>query len=159
MPTKVQSPVSRPGSRVGSGQPFSPGAFSNPSRGDRGRRDTGNNAPEPSYEPAGQRARDRRDEEQQEQQRRDRQRDAEEQQNEERWQQAHAVASANSEPEMPERQERERADSLASNVFGLIKRMYRRSRSHTSSKLSPRAATGDPCRRQSQLQQPTAAAR
>ena len=30
---EVQSPVTRPGSKVGSGQPKSPGAFSNPSRG------------------------------------------------------------------------------------------------------------------------------
>jgi hypothetical protein len=35
MPEKeVQSPVSRRGSKVGSGQPLSPGARSNPSRGD-----------------------------------------------------------------------------------------------------------------------------
>ena len=34
MPEKeVCSPVSRPGSKVGSGQPLSPGARSNPSRG------------------------------------------------------------------------------------------------------------------------------
>ena len=34
MPEKeVCSPVSRPGSKVGSGQPMSPGARSNPSRG------------------------------------------------------------------------------------------------------------------------------
>jgi hypothetical protein len=30
---EVCSPVSRPGSKVGSGQPLSPGARSNPSRG------------------------------------------------------------------------------------------------------------------------------
>ena len=30
---EVKSPVSRPGSKVGSGQPKNPGAFSNPSRG------------------------------------------------------------------------------------------------------------------------------
>jgi hypothetical protein len=30
---EVRSPVSRPGSKVGSGQPLSPGARSNPSRG------------------------------------------------------------------------------------------------------------------------------
>src|SRR6516162_1184065 len=110
MVTEVRSPVSRPGSKVGSirSGDLSPSARSNPSRGDRGRRDTGNNALEPRYEPAGQQARDRRDQEQQqqeEQQRRDRRRD-EEQQNEERWQQAHSVARANSEPEMPEREQR-----------------------------------------------------
>lgn len=32
---EVCSPVSRPGSKVGSGQPLSPGARSNPSRGER----------------------------------------------------------------------------------------------------------------------------
>jgi hypothetical protein len=36
--TEVCSPISRRGSAVGSGQPLSPGAQSNPSRGD-GRRD------------------------------------------------------------------------------------------------------------------------
>jgi hypothetical protein len=36
MPIKeVCSPVSRPASKVGSGQPISPGARSNPSRGER----------------------------------------------------------------------------------------------------------------------------
>jgi hypothetical protein len=36
MPIKeICSPVSRPGSKVGSGQPLSPGARSNPSRGPR----------------------------------------------------------------------------------------------------------------------------
>jgi hypothetical protein len=96
----VQSPVSRPGSKVGSirSGDLSPGARSNPSRGDRGLRDSGNNMPEPSYPPAGQQT---RDQEQQEPQRRDRRRDAEE----------------------PEHEQRERADSLTSNVFGLIKRM------------------------------------
>jgi len=33
MVKEVYSPVSRPGSKVGSSQPKSPGAFSNPSRG------------------------------------------------------------------------------------------------------------------------------
>jgi hypothetical protein len=33
MAQEVQSPVCRPGSKVGSGQPLSPGARTNPSRG------------------------------------------------------------------------------------------------------------------------------
>jgi hypothetical protein len=94
MPVEVRSPVSRPGSKVGSirSGDLSPGARSNPSRGDRGLRDSGNNMPEPSYRPPGQQTHDRRD----------------------------------AEPETPERGERERADSLTSNVFGLIKRMLPR---------------------------------
>jgi hypothetical protein len=40
MPTEVCSPVTRKGSKVGSGQPMSPGARSNPSRGDCGRQDS-----------------------------------------------------------------------------------------------------------------------
>jgi hypothetical protein len=48
MPKEVCNPISRPGSKVGSHQPMSPGAFSNPSRGDRGRRDS---EPEPSHRP------------------------------------------------------------------------------------------------------------
>jgi hypothetical protein len=39
------------------------------------------------------------------------------------WSNPLFMARANSEPEMPECEERERADSLTSNVFGLIKRM------------------------------------
>ena len=35
MPKEVCSPVSRPGSKVGSGQPMSPGACSMPGAGDR----------------------------------------------------------------------------------------------------------------------------
>ena len=82
MVTEVRSPVSRPGSKIGSirSGDLSPGARSMPSAGDRGRRDNGNSAPEPSYEPAAQRTRDRRDAEQHEQQ--------------------------------PEREQRERADSV-----------------------------------------------
>jgi hypothetical protein len=45
MPKEVCSPVSRPGSKVGSGQPLSPGARSMPGAGDR--RDSV--SPEPSH--------------------------------------------------------------------------------------------------------------
>jgi hypothetical protein len=50
MPKEVCSPISRSGSKVGSHQPMSPGAFSNPSRGDCGRRDS---EPEHPAEPSG----------------------------------------------------------------------------------------------------------
>jgi hypothetical protein len=43
---EVVSPVSRPGSKVGSGQPKSPGAFSNPSRAGGARFD---GVPQPSH--------------------------------------------------------------------------------------------------------------
>jgi hypothetical protein len=70
MVTTVQSPVSRKGSKVGSSQPLSPGARSNPSA----RGDQHGAAPEPSLHPRPQSdRRDRRgDEEQPEREQRER---------------------------------------------------------------------------------------
>jgi hypothetical protein len=45
MPKEVCSPVSQPGSKVGSGQPLSPGARSMPGAGDR----RGSVPPQPSH--------------------------------------------------------------------------------------------------------------
>ena len=44
MPVEVRSPISRPGSKAGSMQPLSPGARSDPGRGDQ--------APEPQQQRA-----------------------------------------------------------------------------------------------------------